>query len=174
MSTPPVATATPVLGRRAMLAGACLSCVGVVAGCSSDSDAPETTAAAPAPSSAPSTATSSPAASPSAATSTAPAEPAPVAGLVALSKVPVGSAVVVKNAKGESVVVAQPTAGTVVGFSASCTHQGVTVAVDGKQLVCPRHGSRFQTSDGTVLNGPAEKSLPKFAVKVDGDQVVGA
>jgi Rieske Fe-S protein len=92
--------------------------------------------------------------------------------LVALSDVPVGSGVVVETTGGESVVVVQPETGTVLAFSAVCTHQGCQVAVDGTELACPCHGSRFAAASGEVLQGPAEKPLPEVPVRVDGQDVV--
>ncbi|TRW44261.1 ubiquinol-cytochrome c reductase iron-sulfur subunit [Georgenia yuyongxinii] len=92
--------------------------------------------------------------------------------LVALSEVPVGSGVVVETAGGESVVVAQPETGKVLAFSAVCTHQGCLVAVEGQELACPCHGSRFAAASGEVLQGPAEKPLPAVPVRVDGEDVV--
>ena len=98
----------------------------------------------------------------------------PTGGLVALADVPVGGAVSATNAAGEPVIIAQPEAGTVVGFSAICTHQGCTVAPDGTELKCPCHGSVFEAATGTNIDGPAPRPLDAFDVKVDGDQVVEA
>lgn len=153
---------TPVLGRRAMLAGTCLTCVGLVAGCGSDDDTATTGAPAPVESAAPSAA--APAGSAAAPTA---------AGLVALDKVPVGGGVVVVSGS-ETIVVTQPEAGTVRAFSAKCTHQGVIVGVKGKQIVCPAHGSKFALADGAVVQGPAASPLAKVAVAVKDGQVVSA
>src|SRR5665647_3196703 len=78
------------------------------------------------------------------------------------------------NAAGEPVIIAQPEAGTVVGFSAICTHMGCTVAPDGAELKCPCHGSVYEAATGTNIDGPAPRPLDAFNVKVDGDQVVEA
>lgn len=90
-----------------------------------------------------------------------------------LADVPVGQAVVV-DAFGSRVVVAQPTAGEVVAFSAACTHQGTIVEPeDGLVLLCPNHGSRFDVGDGAaVLNGPAEAPLPSMMARIEGEMVV--
>ena len=49
--------------------------------------------------------------------------------------------------------------------SARCTHLGATLHwnADEKSWDCPWHGSRF-TSQGTVLNGPANSNLPFYEV----------
>jgi len=91
-----------------------------------------------------------------------------------LADVPVGGAVV-KSFAGAKFVVAQPAAGTVVSFSAVCTHQGCEVAPKDKTVVCPCHGSAFDAFTGAVLNGPASTPLkagPKLAVS--GTDVVTA
>jgi Rieske Fe-S protein len=89
------------------------------------------------------------------------------------SQVPVGSAMVTPGSP--PYVVAQPSAGQFVAFSAACTHRGVTVhAGDGTTLVCPAHGSQFNADTGAVLKGPAARPLE--AVKVtaaDGVLTVG-
>ena len=91
--------------------------------------------------------------------------------IVKLADVPVGGAVVATAATG-TIIVAQPTAGQVVAFSAICTHQGCKVAPAGATLNCACHGSRFETATGKVLNGPAKADLEKVAVKVSGQDVV--
>ena len=80
------------------------------------------------------------------------------------AQVPVGSAVVVPGAK--PYVVAQPTEGKFVAFSASCTHRGTTVAAEpgSTKLVCPAHGSQFNGATGEVLKGPAKQPLPSVPV----------
>ena len=94
--------------------------------------------------------------------------------LAALSDVPVGSAVAAKDAGAAPVIVAQPTSGTAVAFSAVCTHMGCQVAPAGKQLNCPCHGSQYDAATGKVLRGPATKPLPAVEVHVaDGKVVTG-
>jgi Rieske Fe-S protein len=96
-----------------------------------------------------------------------------VAPIVALADVPVGGAVAV-DVDGAPYVVAQPKAGSVVAFTAICTHKGCKVAPAGAQLNCPCHGSQFDAFTGEVLHGPAETPLTALAVAVDGDNVVKA
>jgi Rieske Fe-S protein len=70
------------------------------------------------------------------------------------------------------VLLAQPTAGEVVAFSAICTHQKCVVAAAGERFECPCHGSAFDAATGDVLNGPALEPLSPVAVTVEGDRVV--
>ena len=92
--------------------------------------------------------------------------------LVALADVPVGGAVSAKSPDGKPVIIAQPTKGSVVGFSAICTHMGCTVAPAGKQLDCPCHGSVYDAATGKNLSGPAPRPLAPFPVHLDGGQVL--
>lgn len=89
---------------------------------------------------------------------------------VALSSIPVGGAVSATIGSAP-VVVAQPTEGTVVAFSAVCTHQGCTVAPKGAEYDCPCHGSKFDAATGDVLNGPARDPLKKLTTSLSGDTV---
>jgi Rieske Fe-S protein len=91
---------------------------------------------------------------------------------VALSAVPVGGVVSVTGPGGGPAVVAQPTAGTAVAFSAVCTHLGCTVAPAGNELHCPCHGSRYDAFTGQVIRGPAPLPLPSIPVTVQGGEVV--
>jgi nitrite reductase/ring-hydroxylating ferredoxin subunit len=104
--------------------------------------------------------------------SSRPAPPAPGGPLVALADVPVGGAVSATSADGKPLIIAQPTKGTVVGFSAICTHMGCTVAPAGKELDCPCHGSVYDAATGKNISGPAPRPLAPFAVHVQGDQVL--
>lgn len=134
---------------------------------------------------APSSPTSSPSSSPSPESSapevtneapaetTGPDQPATGADVAALADVPVGGSVDA-TIDGEPALVAQPTAGKVVAFSAICTHQGCVVAAAGAEFRCPCHGSRFDAATGEVLNGPAIDPLSPIEVAVSGDRIVAA
>jgi cytochrome b6-f complex iron-sulfur subunit len=101
--------------------------------------------------------------------------PSPSGGPQALAKVadvPVGGAVSATGADGKPVIVSQPAAGTVVAFSAICTHQGCTVAPAGKILQCPCHGSTYDLATGKNTGGPAPSPLARVPVKVKGGKVL--
>lgn len=89
--------------------------------------------------------------------------------LATLSEVPVGGALAVSDG---AIILAQPTAGTVLAFDSKCPHQGCKVAVSGTELACPCHGSKFDVATGDVTNGPATTGLTKVDVTVDGDNIV--
>jgi len=88
-----------------------------------------------------------------------------------LSEVPVGGAIAVMF-NGAQIIVSQPQEGTVVAFSAVCTHQGCIIQPEKKGLNCPCHSSLFDTATGEVLQGPATKPLPAVKVAVQGDKVI--
>jgi Rieske Fe-S protein len=143
--------------RRVVLQAGGLAVVGgVVAACSSGSSSESSSAAAPATGSA------------------APATGASVsAGSVSLTPaadVPVGGGVILPDA---AVVVTQPSAGTIKGFSAICPHQGCLVgSVVDNEIICPCHGSKFSGTDGSVIQGPATQPLAEAPVAVEGGTVV--
>jgi Rieske Fe-S protein len=94
--------------------------------------------------------------------------------LAKVADIPVGGAVAATGSDGKPVIVAQPTDGEVVAFSAICTHQGCTVAPADKILKCPCHGSTYDLATGTNTGGPAPKPLTEIPVKVEGGEVVEA
>ena len=62
----------------------------------------------------------------------------------------------------------------------NCTHDGVAMLgcgldlekiIDGAQLICPRHGSRFCIKTGNALTPPAYKPLTTFPVRVKNGMV---
>jgi Rieske Fe-S protein len=88
-----------------------------------------------------------------------------------LADIPVGGSVSTKIGDAP-VLLAQPTAGKVVCFSAICTHQGCVVNAASAEFDCPCHGSRFEAATGKVLQGPAVNPLNPIAVTVSGGSVV--
>ncbi|MGH3360418.1 MAG: Rieske (2Fe-2S) protein [Nocardioidaceae bacterium] len=101
--------------------------------------------------------------------------PAPTSGevIAKVSDVPVGGSASAKVGTNE-VLLSQPKKGTVMAFSAVCTHQGCVVEPDGAELHCPCHQSIYDAATGEVKSGPAPQPLPKISVKVDGDQIVAS
>lgn len=96
------------------------------------------------------------------------------AALIALADIKVGESKVVKADSGE-IAVCRTSETEVIAFSAICTHKGCVVEPSGQELKCPCHGSRFNTTDGGVLAGPADTALPKVDVHVkDGNVVAGS
>lgn len=57
-----------------------------------------------------------------------------------------------------------------------CTHDGGPLGegkLDGCQIICPRHGARFDVRTGEALTLPAFEPAPTYEVKVqDGDILV--
>jgi Rieske Fe-S protein len=88
-----------------------------------------------------------------------------------LADIPVGGSVSAVL-DGKPIVVAQPTAGHVVAFSAVCTHMGCPVAPGKGEFDCPCHGSRYDLATGAVLAGPAPLPLAKAQVTLAGDSVL--
>jgi Rieske Fe-S protein len=52
-----------------------------------------------------------------------------------------------------------------------CTHRACTVEPEGARLVCPCHGSEYSPV-GTLLKGPAQRSLQRFGVTTDETRVI--
>ncbi|MEC4019472.1 Rieske (2Fe-2S) protein [Streptomyces sp. H27-D2] len=90
--------------------------------------------------------------------------------LGAADAVPVGGA---KLYREDKLVVSQPAKGEFKAFSAVCTHAGCVVdTVRGTEVSCPCHHSRFDTTTGKVLHGPATDPLPAVPVKTAGGKLV--
>ncbi len=55
-----------------------------------------------------------------------------------------------------------------------CTHVGGPLdkgRLDGHEVECPLHGSRFDVTTGQVKRGPAARPEPVYEVKVEGSEV---
>ncbi|GAA1773677.1 Rieske (2Fe-2S) protein [Agromyces lapidis] len=110
---------------------------------------------------------------PTATTGPEPDAPAVGGDVGALADVPVGGSIDAEI-DGEPALIAQPTAGQVVAFSAICTHQQCVVAAAGEEFHCPCHGSIYEAATGEVVQGPAIDPLTPIAVAVSGDRIVTA
>jgi Rieske Fe-S protein len=145
--------------RRALLAGAGVTCAAMLAGCGT-SDA-SNGGATPAPSGA---ATSADGSAPATGGSAAAA-----GALAATSQVPDGGGKIID---GVNIVITQPQLGSFRAFSAICTHQGCIVStVSGGTINCPCHGSKYSIKDGSVVHGPATMPLAAIAIKVEGTSI---
>jgi Rieske Fe-S protein len=155
----------PASSRRTVLACAGAACAAVLAGCSKyNSNNGGVAGSQPAP------ATSSSAA-PAASGAGSGAAAGPAA-LASTSDIPVGGGKILTDKK---IVITQPQSGTFHAFSAVCTHAGCTVgSVSGGTINCPCHGSRFNITNGAVVNGPAASPLPPVSIKVQGSSIVQA
>jgi cytochrome b6-f complex iron-sulfur subunit len=79
-----------------------------------------------------------------------------------------------ESAGGPVLVVSNPAnSQTVSAVNPTCTHKGCTVEWKAaqKSFVCPCHGAKFGP-DGKVLKGPAEKPLPTYQAKIEGDSIL--
>ena len=60
-------------------------------------------------------------------------------------------------------------------YEAKCTHLGCMISkVEGNEIVCPCHGSRFN-EHGNAVKGPAKNSLKPLAIQKDpgsGDYII--
>jgi Rieske Fe-S protein len=156
--------AVPASSRRIVLACAGAACAAVLAGCSRyNSNNGGVAGSQPAPSS------SSPAA-PAGSGSGAAQNGPPV--LAKTADVPVGGGTILTDKK---IVITQPQAGSFHAFTAVCTHQGCIVgSVTGGTINCPCHGSKFNITNGSVVNGPAASPLAPVSIKVQGTSIVQA
>lgn len=92
--------------------------------------------------------------------------------LATTSEIPVGGGIILSDRK---IVVTQPTEGEFKAYSAICKHQGFDVTrVEGGEIICDVHGSRYDAATGEVTSPPAPAPLDEVAIKVEGGQVLAA
>ena len=144
---------------------------------------PSKRAAAPAPTTTPTTAAPTTTAPTGAPTTTAPAPttthpptttgPKPAGTLIGPARdVPVGGAARFSDpSNGDPSIVLQPAHGSFVAFDAVCPHAGCTVGYStaADVLVCPCHGSQFNARTGAVETGPAVTGLSSIPIALGPD-----
>lgn len=89
-----------------------------------------------------------------------------------LSELPEGAGKVVYH-RGDQVALFN-TGGRFFGISNRCSHANGPLAdgvVDGATVICPHHNSRFDLATGCPLDGPANRALTVYDVRVEADGV---
>jgi nitrite reductase/ring-hydroxylating ferredoxin subunit/uncharacterized membrane protein len=57
----------------------------------------------------------------------------------------------------------------IYGLDDTCVHAGCSLSggkLEGSSIICPCHGSQYDLSDGSVINGPATMPEPAYEVRV--------
>lgn len=66
--------------------------------------------------------------------------------------------------------------GAIYAIEDVCTHDGGPLVegtvVNGCEVICPRHGARFDIRSGAALSFPAFEATNTYAVQIDGDDVL--
>lgn len=65
--------------------------------------------------------------------------------------------------------------GTFYALEDVCTHDGGPLGAGelcGHELICPRHGGRFDVRSGAATRMPAVEPAPTYKVKVEGNDVL--
>jgi len=94
--------------------------------------------------------------------------------IIELSKINVGQTHQFALSNGMPAILFRTKTG-VFAYSATCTHEGCTVAYQSskKSLYCPCHGAEFDPfKNGGVITGPTRDALPTVKVEISGDWVV--
>ena len=89
------------------------------------------------------------------------------------SNLPEGS-LLVAEVEGQNVVVAH-VEGEFYAIGEECPHAGAPLGdgtLDGCEIECPWHGSRFDLRTGEVTEPPATSPVPRYAVKIEGDDIL--
>ncbi len=67
--------------------------------------------------------------------------------------------------------------GTIHALSDVCSHEYVRLSdgrLDGAVIECPLHHARFEVTTGRCLARPARRDLARYAVRIEGDDVLVA
>jgi nitrite reductase/ring-hydroxylating ferredoxin subunit len=94
-------------------------------------------------------------------------------GALKVSDVPPGAMKLIK-AGGSEVVVAN-VGGEFCAFGNICPHEGGPLAegeLDGDEVVCPWHYTRFDVRTGVAIEGVTDEPIPVYATRIDGDQIL--
>lgn len=89
-----------------------------------------------------------------------------------ISEVPNGQRIFLSI--GEENIVVFNIAGKLFAMGDVCTHDGGPLGegeLDGYQVICPRHGARFDVRTGKALTLPAVVDAPYYPVRINGSEI---
>jgi 3-phenylpropionate/trans-cinnamate dioxygenase ferredoxin subunit len=78
------------------------------------------------------------------------------------------------TAGGKQVCLARLASGEVFAMSDICSHEWIELSegdLDGEDVECPAHGSRFNVRTGDVSGLPAEEPVATYPVTIEDDQI---
>jgi Rieske Fe-S protein len=104
-----------------------------------------------------------------------PAEAYPAVTIAQAAEIPVGGVKLFQYpAQGEQCILVRTAADRFVAYSQKCTHLSCAVfySQEAKRLECPCHEGYFSIEDGSVLQGPPTRPLPKVMLERRGSDLV--
>ena len=78
------------------------------------------------------------------------------------------------SAAGKQICLARLDNGEVYAMSDICSHEWIELSegdLDGEDVECPAHGSRFNVKTGEVSGLPAEEPVETYKVTIEDDQI---
>lgn len=74
-------------------------------------------------------------------------------------------------AVGRRMIAVAQSGGAYFAFEDVCTHDGAELtggAIEGAEIICPRHGARFCMRTGEALSPPAYEPVRVFETRIEG------
>ncbi len=75
---------------------------------------------------------------------------------------------------GRRLIAIARTEGQFFAFEDICTHDGAELtggAIEGTEIICPRHGARFCLRTGQALSPPAYEPVQVFETKIEAERL---
>lgn len=99
----------------------------------------------------------------------------PTTAIAGLDEIPVGEVKVFSYpGPNDPCILVRTAADSYAAYSQKCTHLSCAVYYEREQnrLACPCHQGFFSVADGSVLQGPPQRALPRVALEVRNSQLV--
>jgi nitrite reductase/ring-hydroxylating ferredoxin subunit len=98
----------------------------------------------------------------------------PRSAIASLEEIPVGGVKIFNYpAANDPCILVRTATEDYVAYSQKCTHLSCAVYYEEEQnrLACPCHQGFFSITDGSVLQGPPQRALPRVALEKEGGQL---
>ena len=99
----------------------------------------------------------------------------PRVAIAALDEIPVGGVKIFNYPTADDpCILVRTDAASFVAYSQKCTHLSCAVYFEKERnrLACPCHQGFFAIADGSVLQGPPQRPLPRVALETEGGQLL--